>query len=189
MQLLDALLSLPAELELWLILGYVAVVLAGAGVVERLARVHFERARRHGQQGFEYVAEEDHYLCPEGERLSLHVLEEPRRLAVYRAPTSRCGTCRLKDVCVPHGEEREIYRSLADWAETDVGRFHRRISGLMFAAACALSVVGLWRWGGGAGTGLTLLALLASVVFLSRALKGLRAEKGTERSGSRSPSP
>ena len=50
------LLSLPAELEVWLILGYVAVVLAGARLAEVLARVHFERARRYAEQGFEYDA-------------------------------------------------------------------------------------------------------------------------------------
>jgi hypothetical protein len=28
----------------------------------------------------------DHYRCPQGERLALHVVEPEGRLAVYRAP-------------------------------------------------------------------------------------------------------
>ena len=37
--------SLPADLEVALLLGYAVVVLAGARLAERLARAHFERAR------------------------------------------------------------------------------------------------------------------------------------------------
>ena len=62
------LLSLPADLEAWLILGYVAVVLAGARICEALAKVHFERARRYAERGFEYDSAEDHYRCPQRER-------------------------------------------------------------------------------------------------------------------------
>jgi hypothetical protein len=42
-------LSLPADLEVALLLGYAVVVLAGARLTERLARAHFERARRYGE--------------------------------------------------------------------------------------------------------------------------------------------
>src|SRR5262245_48672504 len=166
MRLVDAMLSLPADLELWLILAYVALVVVGARAVEALARVHFARARRHAEQGFEYVEEEDHYLCPQGERLALHTREESRRLAIYRAPADRCNGCRLKATCTPHEDGRQIFRPLAAWAETDVGRFHRGVSVLMFAAAAVLTAAGLWRWGGGPGTGLLVLALAVSLAFL-----------------------
>jgi hypothetical protein len=42
-------LSLPADLEVALLLGYAVVVLAGARLTERLARAYFERARRCGE--------------------------------------------------------------------------------------------------------------------------------------------
>ena len=76
---------LPADLELWIVLAYVAALVVAARVVEGLARVHFERARRHGEQGFEYIEADDHYRCAGGERLLLHVVDEPNRLAIYRA--------------------------------------------------------------------------------------------------------
>jgi hypothetical protein len=66
---------------------------------------------------------------------------------------------------------RRLYRPLAAWAETDIGRFHRRLSLLIFAVAAALSVVGLVRWGGGPGTGLLVVALTASLASLVRQLR------------------
>ncbi len=183
MSLVDALLSLPAEGELWIILAYVGGVLLGARAVEALARVHFARARRHGERGFEYVEAEDHYECPEGERLSLHVLDEANRLAVYRAPASTCNNCPLKGACTPHDEGRHLFRSLAGWAETDVGRFHQRLSALMFGAGAVLASAGMWRWGGQPGTGLLLVALLGCLGHLARDVRRM----GPFRPASREP--
>jgi hypothetical protein len=168
-------LALPADLEAWLVLGYVGVILVGARVVEALARLHFARARRHAEQGFEYVADEDHYRCPGNERLSLHVLDEPRRLAVYRAPAASCNRCPLKGDCTPHDEGRHLYRSLAAWAETDLGRFHQRLSLLMFGVGSVLSVASLLHWWGQPGAGALLFALAASAASLARDVRGLRA--------------
>ena len=164
-------LFVPNELESGLIVAYVAVVLAAAHLFEVLARGHFERARRHAEQGFEYVADEDHYRCPEGERLSLHLRDEPRRLAVYRAPAGRCNECAVKASCTPHDEGRHVYRSLAVWAETDVGRFHRRLSLLMFTIGTMLSVAALGRWWGQAGAAPLFLTLVLSLASLVRDLK------------------
>ena len=49
-----AMFSLPGELEPWLILAYVAAVLLGARLLERLARSHFARADRYAREGFVY---------------------------------------------------------------------------------------------------------------------------------------
>jgi hypothetical protein len=158
----DALLRLPADLEVSLLLGYAIVVLAGARLMERLARVHFERARRYGEDGFHYDADADHYHCPQGERLALHLIDPQERVAVYRAPASACAGCPEKARCTPHDEGRHIYRPLAAWTETDVGRFHQWVSLLMAASAAALSLVALLQWAGRPGTGLLIVALLAS---------------------------
>src|SRR5262245_10411985 len=120
----DALISLPADLEMALLVGYAIVVLAGARLTERLARAHFERARRYGEDGFHYDADADHYCCPQGERLALHLIDPQERVAVYRAPAPTCAACPQKASCTPHAEGRQIYRPLAAWTETDVGRFH-----------------------------------------------------------------
>jgi hypothetical protein len=160
MNVTDALLSPPADLEVFLLLGYAVVVLVGARVMERLARVHFERARRYGEGGFHYDADADHYHCPQGERLALHLIDPQERVAVYRAPASACAGCPKKARCTPHDEGRHIYRPLAAWTETDVGRFHQWLSLLMAASAAALSLVALLECAGRPGTGLLIVALL-----------------------------
>ena|SRR5579875_2744916 len=179
MDVLLRFLFVPTELENWLILAYIGIVLAAARMFERLARGHFQRAHRSAEHGFEYVAEEDHYRCPEGERLSLHLRDESRRLAIYRAPAERCNHCALKASCTPHAEGRHIYRSLALWAETDVGRFHQRLSLLMFVAGVALATAALGRYWGQAGAGSLLLAWAISLASLVREWKRLRSELET----------
>jgi hypothetical protein len=158
----DALLSLPADLQVSLLLGYAIVVLAGARLMEWLARGHFERARRYGEDGFQYDADADYYHCPQGERLALHLIDANERVAVYRAPASVCAGCPAKGQCTPHDEGRHIYRPLAAWTETDVGRFHQGLSLLMAASAAALSLVALLESAGGPGTGLLLVAFAAA---------------------------
>ena len=132
---LEKLASPPADLEVWLLLGYAATVLAGARLMEALAQMHFRRARRYAEHGFCYDADADHYHCPQGERLSLHLIDSDERVAVYRAPASTCAECPSKAACTPHDEGRHIYRPLAEWAETDVGQFHRWLSLLMAGSA------------------------------------------------------
>lgn len=160
------LLSPPVDIELWIILLYVAVVLAGARIVEALARVHFARAQSYGEKGFEYLEAHDAYRCPQGEYLVLHNVHQDSRLAVYRAPLSSCKQCRFKAQCAPFSDRRLVFRSLATWAETNVGVFHGRVSAIMFAAAVVLCVAGLRRWAGHAGSGWLAGALLAGVVLL-----------------------
>jgi hypothetical protein len=164
----NALLSLPADLEVSLLLGYAIVVLAGARLMERLARVHFERARRYGESGFRYEADADHYHCPQGERLALHLIDPQERVAVYRAPASACADCPEKARCTPHDQGRHIYRPLAAWTETDVGRFHQWLSLLMAASAAALSLVALLEWAGRPGMGLLIVALLTAGAVAAR---------------------
>jgi hypothetical protein len=155
--------SPPADLEVWLLLGYAVVVLAGARLTEALAQTHFRRARRSAEHGFRYDVDTDHYHCPHGERLSLHVIDSAERVAVYRAPASTCAECPSKAACTPHDEGRHIYRPLAEWAETDVGRFHQCISLFMAGSSSALSLVAVVRWAGRPGTGLLVLVFLVSL--------------------------
>lgn len=176
MDTVSLLLTLPVELEVWLILGYVTVVLGGARLSELLARLHFERARRYAESGFEYDADADHYHCPEGERLTLHLVEQQSRLAVYRAPASRCNGCPRKAYCTPHEEGRHLYRPLAMWAETDIGRFHRRLSMLMIGVGVIFSLLALMRWLGQPGTGLLLAALTLSLASVTRNLHACRQD-------------
>jgi hypothetical protein len=167
MQTLDLMFQLPADLEMWIVLCYVIAVLIGARVTELLARMHFNFAHRQAEQGFEYVVDEDHYRCPEGERLSRTGVEPSHGLAIYEAAPDRCRTCTAKSECVPQGTSRRLYRSLVSWAQTDTGRFHRRVSMLMFGAAAVLALVGTWQWSGSPGTGYLVISLVDSSISLA----------------------
>ncbi|MEP6754584.1 MAG: hypothetical protein ABJA67_03700 [Chthonomonadales bacterium] len=169
------LMSLPAELEVWLILGYVLVVLSGARLCEVLARVHFQRAHQYAERGFKYDEVTDQYHCPKGERLNrdrIQFGETVSRMAVYRAPASTCNRCPLKASCTPNDDGRRLYRPLAAWIETDVGRFHRRVSLVMIGAGMVFALGGLGHWMGRPGTGLMLLALGVSLFTIVRSLSG-----------------
>jgi hypothetical protein len=174
---LDLLTRPPADLEVWLLLGYAAVVLAAARVTEALAAAHFRRARRLAEHGFHYDPHADHYHCPHGKRLSLQVITSDDRVAVYRAPASECARCPSKAACTPHDEGRHIYRPLAEWAETDVGRFHQGISLFMAASGAAVSLLAVLRWWGRPGTGWLVIALVLSAVMARRDARRLCAPR------------
>ncbi len=83
-------------------------------------------------------------------------------MAVYRAPASACAGCPEKARFTTGDGGQHIYRPLAAWAETGVGRFHQWLSLLTAASAAALSLVALTEWAGRPGTGLLIVALLAA---------------------------
>jgi hypothetical protein len=171
----DLLTRSPVDLEVWLLLGYAVAVLIAARVTEALAAAHFRRARRLAEHGFHYDPHADHYHCPQGKRLSLHVIASDERVAVYRAPASACARCPSKAACTPHDEGRHIYRPLAEWAETDVGRFHQGVSLFMAASGAAVSLFALLRSWGRPGTAWLVLALVISAVMVRRDARRLRS--------------
>jgi hypothetical protein len=177
---LDLLTRPPVDLEVWLLLGYAAVVLAAARVTEALAAAHFRRAWRFAEHGFHYDSRADHYHCPHGKRLSLHVIASDDRVAVYRAPASTCARCPSKAACTPHDEGRHIYRPLAEWAETDVGRFHQGVSIFMAASGAAVSLLAVLRWWGRPGTGLLALAFVVSAAMARRDARRLRPGRDSD---------
>ena len=68
-----------------------------------------------GKRDFIYVAEDDAYRCPAGERLTRRTKTHDGNLTVYRYWSSVCGTCSLKSMCTP-GKERRVSR----WEHEDV---------------------------------------------------------------------
>jgi hypothetical protein len=138
--------GITLDLTLALLLGYVVALWFGGWVLELLAKEHFRRAQRFAHNNFVFDRERDHFKCPQGELLRLHALDARNRLAIYKAPASTCSACALKVLCTPHDEGRRIYRSLAEFHETDIGRFHRWLSMLVLALALAFSTGGLVAW-------------------------------------------
>ncbi|SMF85384.1 IS1182 family transposase [Tistlia consotensis] len=66
-------------------------------------------AGRFDRADFRYVAEEDIYLCPAGERLSRRMTSEEHGTTLHRYWTAACGRCPLKSQCTP-GKERRVTR-------------------------------------------------------------------------------
>jgi transposase len=64
---------------------------------------------RFGKQDFHYVAEEDVYVCPAGERLTYSYTSEDKGLVVHRYATKACRHCAIKHNCTK-GNERRIKR-------------------------------------------------------------------------------
>jgi transposase len=64
---------------------------------------------RFGKQDFRYVAEENVYICPAGERLGYHYTNEENGLVLHRYWTNTCQSCTIKHSCTT-GKERRITR-------------------------------------------------------------------------------
>ena len=64
---------------------------------------------RFGKQDFRYLAEEDVYICPAGERLTYRYTREEGGLALRRYWTNVCPDCPMKALCTP-GKERRVSR-------------------------------------------------------------------------------
>jgi transposase len=64
---------------------------------------------RFGKQDFRYIAEEDVYVCPAGERLPYHYTNEEDGLILRRYWTNACQGCTMKQTCTS-GKERRITR-------------------------------------------------------------------------------
>jgi hypothetical protein len=158
--------GLALDLGLALLLGYVVILWVGGWALELLARAHFHRARRYAHAGFTFDSELDRYECPQGELLTLHTFDDRDKLAIYKAPASSCNECALKAFCTPHDEGRRVYRSLAEFHETDVGRFHRLLSLLILAVALAFSAGGLLAWWNKPGEWLLVIASCVSIALL-----------------------
>jgi hypothetical protein len=64
---------------------------------------------RFGKQDFVYVAEDDVYRCPAGERLAYRFTNREKGLTLRRYWTNACQTCAIKHRCTT-GRERRITR-------------------------------------------------------------------------------
>ncbi len=61
------------------------------------------------KQDFRYVAEDDAYICPAGERLVPHFTNVEKGLTLHRYWTNACRSCAIKDQCTT-AKQRRIAR-------------------------------------------------------------------------------
>jgi transposase len=64
---------------------------------------------RFGKQDFRYIAGEDVYICPAGERLTYRFASQEKGLVLHRYWANTCQSCALKERCTT-GRERRITR-------------------------------------------------------------------------------
>lgn len=114
--------------EVVLAAGYAAALIFGAFVLEWLSAHTHRRSLRYRTAGFDYDAERDHWLCPEGETLWPHEFDRERRLVRYRAKAQVCNACPRKEACTDSERGREVVRPLDSWPHSEAGRFHRFLS-------------------------------------------------------------
>jgi transposase len=83
---------------------------AGIGVtLPKPVTSGIEAKGRFGKQDFRYLAEEDVYVCPAGEKLAYHYTNEENGLVLRRYWTNACQSCAIKNRCTT-GKERRIAR-------------------------------------------------------------------------------
>ena len=92
--------------------GYEILACEEAGISVTLPRPLTSGAKaegRFGKQDFVYVAADDVYICPAGERLTYRFSGEQDGKMLQRYWTTGCKTCALKAKCTP-GPERRVAR-------------------------------------------------------------------------------
>jgi transposase len=78
-----------------------------------------------GRDHFQWLPEEDAYLCPAGQKLRRYTNVRGTGRVQYRAPKGSCATCSFREQCTPSGRERTIHRS---WAQEFVDADEQRLA-------------------------------------------------------------
>src|SRR5438552_1515138 len=80
-----------------------------AGITVTLPKPMASNPKRFGKQDFRYVADEDVYVCPAGERLAHSFTTQEHGLMLRRYLTNVCQSCAIKHRCTT-AKERRITR-------------------------------------------------------------------------------
>ena len=89
--------------------GYEILACEEAGITVTVPRRLTSTAKaegRFGKQDFVYVADDDVYICPAGERLTYRFSREEAGKVARRYWTTACKTCALKPKCTPALQRR-----------------------------------------------------------------------------------
>jgi|SRR6266540_401424 transposase len=79
-----------------------------------------------GREHFQWLPDEDAYLCPAGLRLRRHNQARDTQRVQYQAPKGSCASCRFRQQCTPSGRERSVGRS---WGQEFVDRSEDLLAG------------------------------------------------------------
>jgi len=82
---------------------------ADAGIAVMLLKSTTSGAKYHGRFDkveFIYIARDDEYQCPTGERAIYRYTNEEHGMQLHRYWSSACSQCKIKAQCTPSGERR-----------------------------------------------------------------------------------
>ena len=71
-----------------------------------------KRSKKYHSDLFHYDAEENHYICPQGQMLKLYSQRKSEQVIVYKAGSQVCNSCPVKHECTESKSGRHIFRSI-----------------------------------------------------------------------------
>ena len=162
------------SIEATLAASYTVVLVASAFLLEWLSAHTHRRSMKYRTAGFSYDADNDSWICPEGEYLWPKEFDRERRLVRYRAKPQVCNACPRKEACTDSDQGREVSRALDPWPHSEAGRFHRMLSVLLVVLGLLIVAVAAIRNHApaeAAALGAVGLATLAALRWLLRDLR------------------
>ena len=121
--------------EVLLAVGYAALLLGGALLLEWVSRHTHNRSQAWRTSGFDYDAQHDFWVCHKGEQLWPTEFDREKRLVRYRAKATVCNACPAKVDCTDSHHGREVTRAVDSWPHSEAGRFHRAIAVMLVVLA------------------------------------------------------
>jgi transposase len=79
-----------------------------------------------GREHFQWLPEEDAYLCPAGQKLRRHNQVRGTQRVLYQASKGTCAACPFREQCTPSGRERTVGRS---WGQDFVDQTAELLAG------------------------------------------------------------
>jgi hypothetical protein len=134
------------HLEVLLALIYALFLVGIAFILELLARHSQSRSESYQNSGFIYFKDLDYWECPAGRQLVQLDTDHQRRVTRYQAPASACNSCSLKLNCTDSDSGRLLERRMDVRVESELRRFHRRISLTLLLVAATLLLVEAFRF-------------------------------------------
>ena len=114
---------------------YAVFLVVVAGILERVARQSHRLSKQIEVAGFRYHPSHDRWECPEGQFLNRDLTDSAFKIVTYRAPKHVCRACRCRELCTDSGDGRRIEHRIDSWLQSELRRFHRGISLVLFLLA------------------------------------------------------
>jgi len=92
--------------------NYEYLDLAGAIAFIPTTRLNNPHTGIWSRDHFQWLPDEDAYLCPAGERLECAGLDKRYHRIRYQAPKGSCLTCSFRSQCTPSGGRRSLHRQV-----------------------------------------------------------------------------